>query len=521
MSRLLLVLTPHRDDFDSWLKPTWSIKRVPPFGLYYIREYLRSKGHQCDVLDCRRLIQERQTNDFVSVVAEHIKQTCPDVVGINAITATMPWAEMLCKGIRNTYPGPIILGGVHPSVESLLTLQTLTDADAICIGPGEEICLDVLDRGNLNPSIPGLLIRGHEDCYVKRDPEMHIDKYPFPHWEGYYTQLQAHLTGWMSQAWYAMTSRSCPYSCRFCASDWSKPVRLHSAEYVIDMFQTVSKNVDELLLCDDTIAINRERIERICRGIMGKGIRWACMIRANQADEDLLKLMKEAGCYYIGFGIESGSQRVLDILNKRTTVDMNHSAILLANKLGFYLTTSYMIGVPDETNEDMQATLAFMKNHRCNGLGIGVFRPLPGSSFYKELRDKYDLSDWENLGNFSELPKQDFSKGNIPYWYDKAISLAYATQFACVTSDVYKKNRVLIDEMAKRTPVRVQSGDDYRSSTFKPLNAFGFYSLIERPCIELYLSSPYVIRRCLKSIVRRLARVHMLKRILWRYRGND
>lgn len=526
-NKLLLILPPHRTDLNSFYKPSWSIVRIPPIGLFAIKMYLEGKGHIVDILDCRRAIFESKTNDFVKLVIEKIKTTQPDVVGVNAITAIMPNAKIICDAVKENFPNiPVVFGSVHPSVEPNLTLQEIQSIDAVCVGAGEEVCLDIVNGLNWN-SIPGLMLR--DGTYTKREPERNLDKYPFPRWPEYYSQFSTHLTGWAFRGTYAMTSRSCPYSCKFCASDWSKPIRFHSAEYVIEMAKGLTQgyNVDGILFADDTIALNRTRIEKICEGFINRqifypytNIRWVGSLRADQVDKDLLTLMKKAGCYHIGIGMESGSDRILKVIDKRTTTEMNRLAVKTANDIGLSLTLSFILGIPTETVEDMNQTINFMKEVRCNGIGVGTFRPLPGSPFYRVFEKTPYLRDWENLGNFSIPPKAlfcDVSRNTFTKKCDEAFNLAYATQWTGVTEDVYAKNKELIHSIAKKASIRVCFGEDYRSINHKKLRIYSFNTILERTAISIYLKLPFIIRRQIKLFVEKLTRIKQLKWLLWRF----
>ena len=538
MAKILLVLPPHKADLNSFLKPYWSVIKIPPIGLFLLKAYLESKGHEAKIADCRRFITEGKNNDYVSMVLKKIKEFKPDVIGINAITAIFNNAKTICNGIKEKYPQtPVILGGVHPSVEPQLSLEECKSADAVCIGAGEEVCLDILNQSSI-AGIKGLMVQGRESKeYTPRKPEMNLDKYPFLSYPEYYSQVSVHLTGWISKAIYTMTSRSCPYSCKFCASDWSKPARFHSTEYTIEMTKELSKNVNEVLFSDDTIALNRVRLENICEGFISNKIfypytekRWVASLRANQVDKGLLSLMKASGCQHIGIGIESGSNRMLEIINKKTTVEANRQAVKTAKEVGLGVTLSFIIGMPEETKEDMEMTINFMKESYCNGLGVGTFRPLPGSPFYKEFREngseevKEYLRDWDNLGNFSIPPKHLFCQANrttLTRMLDKAYNLAYANQWNIVSDSLYNNNKELVKNIAKKTPVRVCYGDNYPSHNHKKIRVVSFNMVIERTSIWLYLRLPSKLQRQVKLTVERLTRIKSLKWLLWRYSDTD
>jgi len=399
--KILFILPPHASDFFSFKDPSWGIIRIPPFSLISLGSYLYGKGYTVKIVDCRELIYKHKTNNYIPFLLEIVNDFRPEVVGINILTALFYEARRISFKLKSKFPDiTLIVGGPHPSVEPLLTFKQNQYIDAICIGPGEEVCLDILS-GKIITNIPGLMHREYIENFIYRSPEIDIDKFPFPNYDlvnkEYYTDFTLNtLTGWGFKGIATLTSRSCPYSCKFCASDWSKPFRYHSADYVISLAKYLSTyKIDAITFIDDTLAAIKERLNKICEGFIREKIfwpysnlRWFAAIRANQADPDILKQMKDAGCFGVSVGIESGSDRMLKVLNKITTVEMNKRAYKYINEAGLYLGASFMLGIPGETYEDMCETIAFIKETNSNSKGLGIFRPLPGSPFYDEFIKK-------------------------------------------------------------------------------------------------------------------------------------
>ena len=191
MDRMLLILPPHKSDYNTYTKPAWAIVRVPPISLLAVGSYIHANGYEVRIIDCRELIMTHQTNDYMQYITEAIDDFKPDVIGINILTALFPEAVKIAREIKHYSPDSLIIaGGVHPSVEPELTFKQNPYIDAICIGAGEEVSLDIMEGKELN-SIPGLMLRNHIGEYVKREMNMDIDKYPFPNYdlvnESYYT----------------------------------------------------------------------------------------------------------------------------------------------------------------------------------------------------------------------------------------------------------------------------------------------------------------------------------------------
>ena len=533
---MLLVLPPHRENVDSFLKPWWSAERTPPIGILTIASYLRSRGHQVVTLDSRQIIYEYKTNDPSSIILNKIESFSPDIVGINVITANFDSAKYLCQRIRSQFKTPIILGGVHPSVLPQLTLEQIPEADMVCVGAGEEVCLELLDG---NKQTPGLYTRNCE--FIPSEPLLNIDKYPFPELSEYYTKFSSNnCGGWGFSGASVLTSRGCPYSCNFCGSSWSKPIRYHSPEYVVEftkhLFNTLP--IEFITYLDDTMALNRDRLIKICEGFIHEKIyypyttrRWmAGGIRANQADLEILQLMHRAGCFHVGVGVESGCDKSLATLNKKTTVEMNRRACELVKQAKLSLSVSCMMGIPGETEEDARQTTEFLRNLNCNSRGIGTFRPMPGSPFYAEFSQTTDselkayLQDWTNLGNLNLPPKYlfcDMDRKTFMRIYDETVNMIYAHQWVTVQDNIYQKDKELVTEIARRRPIRICNGDNYYSTMHIPLKPWSWFNLLEDAAIWMNMHLPYAIQRPLRSFMARLTRVKLLKPFLWRYTDND
>lgn len=492
MSKMLFILPPHVSDFNLVKAHSWDISRIPPMGPLTIMSYLHEKQHAVALVDCREIIVQYGTRDYIPIVLDRIKAFRPDVVGINILTALVPEAAKISDAVRKTFPHIFqVAGGTHPSVEPEITMTQMEGLDAICIGAGEEVCLELLE-GNQPEGIQGLYVRGREERYVRRPVEMNIDKYPFPNYGlanlDYYTGRNWKTAFcWLTRSLSAVTSRSCPYSCKFCASDWSKPFRYHSAEYVVELVKYLaSHDIDTISFWDDTMLFSKERMQEICVGLLKSKLflprgrlKWRASSRANQLDKEILTLMRAAGCFHVAIGIESGSDRMLQVINKKSTVELNRSACAMVKDAGIDLGAAFMVGIPTETVEDMEMTLRFIKEIDCNATGGGCFRPLPGSPFYKSFTesgvlDKHSL-DWGNLGNFSMVSDHvycDTDRETYEKYSAKLLELTYGRQWATVHESDIKDCMGTVEKMAETLVVKVAAGLNYESSRHHDLRTF-------------------------------------------------
>jgi radical SAM superfamily enzyme YgiQ (UPF0313 family) len=379
-------------------------------------------------------------------------------------------------------------------VEPLLTFRQNPFLDAVCIGAGEEVCLDIMD-GKTMKAIKGLMRRDCPGAFEKRTVDDDIDKYPFPDFStfnvDFYLDLSLAPPGWVCKHFPVMTSRGCPYSCKFCASEWSKPVRLHSPEYVVDLARHVSSlDIDVICILDDTISASRDRLERICEGFLESRLfwphgrlRWYAMIRADQVDPSMLKLMKKAGCFSLHIGVESGSDRMLKLIDKRTSTDLNGKACAYVKEAGLHLSTSYIIGFPGETEPEMLKTISFMEHQgSSNTRWFFPLQCLPGSPFFYELIETGRLSkedmNWPNLSELFNVPELlfcDVARDRFKELLDQGSQIAYSQgRFVSIFGDTFLKHPEMMAEIVKdgTLEVRVCQSDNYESSTHIPIDEF-------------------------------------------------
>jgi len=195
-----------------------------------------------------------------------------------------------------------------------------------------------------------------------------------------------------------MTSRNCPFSCRFCYNLVEHGYLSHSPERVLaEIGSLADRNIDTIEIMDDTFTIHRKRVERILDGIIKAGfdIDFRIRSRVNLIDDALLRRLKEAGLRAISFGMESGSNRVLELMDKKTTVPMNGNAARLTKKHRIICHTTWIAGFPGETWDDLEKTFAFIRTMLPTTFNITRLIPLPGTYVYNEAKRNGSLvGDW-------------------------------------------------------------------------------------------------------------------------------
>jgi len=377
---------------------------APPFGILYLASALRQAGFSV------RLIHERGSTAAISNVVERVVRERPLMVGLSTLTGpSLAPTLQVSRQIRNACDIPIVWGGFHPT---MLPEQTLASGcvDVAVIGEGEETVVDLaasLAQGGLREQalggIPGIAFRagGQTVLTGRRRLLPDLDRYR-PEWElldirsyffgdrHFYSDLGSKLTAPVVAS--VITSRGCPWRCGYCYNQFvnARSFRAHSAERVIADIEALKARygVSALIFEDDCFFADRERGLAIVRRL---GIPWGTSIRASEIVRWGSAFVGElAGlqCQEVRIGAESGSQRMLDLVEKDITVEQIEKAVELCASHGIRTTLSFMIGFPDETREDIDATFALMDRLEAKGAAVavngpGIYLPWPGTALYE------------------------------------------------------------------------------------------------------------------------------------------
>lgn len=350
-------------------------------GLAYIGAYLKSRSHRVDLIDLRAL------SGWPEVESEMAKHS-PDVFGIYFNTPNYNNA-LKCAAIAKGCGKTVAAGGPHASIDPESLLST-GHVDHVITGEGEisfARLVESLERGER----PERLIKGESV------PD--LDSLPFPDRELYDLKKIVHPVGnfpFIDNGLILLTSRGCPYNCAFCQplgrNMFGAGVRFRSTDNVLDELESVIKNygVRYVSFQDDTFTVRKEWVLELCDKMLKRGIsvQWSAQSRVDTFDEDLARAMKRAGCACIFFGFESGSQRMLDFLNKGIKVEQSVRAAEICRKHGMIIFADYMIGIPTETREDLDMTLSFIKTVTPELPSPTYFTPIPGCDLFKYCADR-------------------------------------------------------------------------------------------------------------------------------------
>ena len=285
--------------------------------------------------------------------------------------------------------------------------------------------------------IKGVFFPG-KNLIEKADVISDLDKLPFPDWDlvdkAFYTQPSHQISNVILHKVMPVTfGRGCMYRCNFCAHNCFLYARCHTPEYFIKKMEWVSHQcgINTFIIQDSSIGNFRNIWKEVCHKLIEQGTpyQWWANLRANQVDEDFLRLLKEAGCIKLFFGFESGSQRILDKMNKRITVEQCRQAALLCHKIRIPFYTSYIVNYFGETEEDLELTEQLILETQPTSLAINKFSPVPGSIDYDNNTSLInphikDIHDWTKLGMLN-LPVLfgNMSQERFEYWYNHLRSL--------------------------------------------------------------------------------------------------
>ncbi len=349
-----------------------------PLSLGYIAAYLEKNGVTVIIID------QLAGDDFKETIAAFR----PDVVGITGTTPLINDSYEIADYCRSKKV-ITVMGGVHVTT---FPKEATRHCDIVVVGEGEKAMLDIA-KGTINSGI--IEYPFPENLDEIPPPARHLMKMD------YYLRTKDRIAGThlffvppFSKVAALMTSRGCPYKCVFCHNSWRRaPLRFHSPAHVIDEIKTLYNQygVNAVFFFDDDLFANKSRLKEICRLIRHENlpIIWGCQGRSDDISEEILLTVREAGCRQINFGLESGSQRILNLLkNSTVSIEQNKRAIDLCKKMGVLTWGTFMIGNPGETMEDIRLTRNFIRKSNLDGAMVHITTPFPGTKLWSYYEEK-------------------------------------------------------------------------------------------------------------------------------------
>jgi anaerobic magnesium-protoporphyrin IX monomethyl ester cyclase len=388
----------------------------PPIGIMSLSAVLKRAGHECVMFD--QANPETPSN----VIIEEILRQRPDLVGLSFLSTTSyPYAKILARQIRAADAHvPLAFGGVFATLNAQLVKLQCPEVDFVCRGDGEQLILDLLERLDDPVTVSGLTWNrdGQAIHNPDRPLDRNLDQWPFPDRESlpldFVESMPLDVPAVLSMERFTtmQTSRGCPWPCVFCdipifnEGKW----RSRSAQHVVAEFKHLQElGYGAVYFVDDHFLLQPRRIEAICGGINEAGvtIQWGCEGRVDSTAQHLFPAMAKAHCRTIMFGIESGSQKVLDRLKKEQTLEEVETAVNNAKRSGIEIVHGFfVVGTPDETVEDMRATFDFASKLRLDTFGFNRLCVYRGTPLWHEYLSRGlvdDANDWFKYFKCSEI----------------------------------------------------------------------------------------------------------------------
>lgn len=399
-SKIVLVNPPVVESEPEWLEQLGS--KLPFLGICSLAAYTRQHGFETVLVDAYNLGMDTST------AVERVLEFKPTHVGITAMTFTIALAGEFARQLKRKAPHVItIIGGNHVTALPETTLQEYPDFDIGVLGEGEETLVEILKLPSEKVYLGQVkgIIFWDAAKHLKRTggrPQIkELDSLPFPAWDmlpGFPWFYKPTPTNFKKLPVASLvTSRGCPYHCTFCdRSVFGNTCRWFSSRYILRMIKELKARyaVREVCFYDDTFTAHRKRLVELCEGLLAEQVKisWSCLGRVDFVDEELLALMKRAGCWLISYGIESASQEILDLYEKKTTAEQVKRAVEATKRAGIKARGFFIIGGPLETEATVDELKELLDMVPLDDIHLSFFTPIPGSRLYEDA-ERYGTFD--------------------------------------------------------------------------------------------------------------------------------
>lgn len=434
----------------------------PPLGLGYIASSLRLAGHEVEILDCTFLEEEEARGRAIASGAE--------VVGIYSMVSMQNEALRFARLLRKR-SDLLMAGGPQASSDPI---PFLNDFDLAVVGEGEETVLEILrafEDGSDISSVKGIAYRrgrfggsapnprelkDPQGGPMMTEPRPHredLDQIPFPARDLF--PNEEYISYWRRRFGRAcaavITTRGCPFSCEFCSrSVFGTSYRERSPGNVLDEVEEVlDLGYDQIHFADDVFTLNRDRVLDICQKIRddGPSFGWECLGRVDSIDPLVALAMREAGCERVLFGIESGSDPILRLMNKKITVEDARRAVSAARDAGLKTGAFFILCYPGETCDTVLDTLRFATHLPLDYLSFTMPHPLPGTPLYDRLRERMDSDASDDVAVFdAEFSKRKMRfavlKGEVQFGIKRHLGRAaplLLVPFEAATDEIFRR----------------------------------------------------------------------------------
>lgn len=394
-----------------------------PIYLAYTAAVLEKAGIDVVVVDA--VAQDYDSDKFVA----RVKQENPEVCFLESATPSIAQDLKNANRIKSELGIKVFLMGVHPTIFHGKILKKNPGIDGIIRGEFEYTARDIA-MGIAYNEILGLSYNSETGVKVNEDrPYIEdLDSLPFPAWHKFnWDKYESHL--YVSPSMWIISSRGCPFKCSFCVWPdlmYGHKQRYRSAKNVVDEIETLINkyHVKEVRFDDDTFALRKSHVMDICDEIMKRGIhkkiRWACFGHASRDDIEMYSKLKEAGCFRVDFGIESGSPKIQEMVSKNLDIEKVKRTVSICKQVGLEVYCDFMIGFPFEDEQDIKKTINLALGLDTDLIQASFVIPYPGTRMYNEGIEKDYLIypyEWEKYDCNHALIKTVLTQKEVENYY--------------------------------------------------------------------------------------------------------
>jgi len=415
----------------------------PPIALMLLSGYLKRHGICAKVIDAVLKEQVRnkkfyEMSDLLLERAEEntlreVSQSDTDIIGIGCYTPEYTEVNNLAGKIKFVKPGAkIIVGGVHPTLYPFDFLGKQSFFDFVVIGEGEETLLELVQSIRNNRTdlsyVPGIgyYDREKEEIVITEGRKVRddLDEVSYPDYDDlnmdFYVRASPYaIRGVFTRSFYILSSRGCPGRCTFCVAkklrghQVGRPIRQRSPGSLFNEIIHLRENfnIDSFYFIDDLFTLNKNSVHEFCDLIIKERapLIWGCSSRVDTVDYDTLRVMRDAGCVQIDFGVEKGSDQALRDLKKGITVSQIKKAFADCRSLGIRTFANMLVNTPGETEKDLNDITALLNEIKPSIVSVNIFTPYPGCEIYDEYcqplgKDEYYLLSEPPLNLIDKMP---------------------------------------------------------------------------------------------------------------------
>ncbi len=408
-----------------------------PYGLFAIGAEALRAGHKVKILNLSSYPWSKVESIIAALDA--------DVFGMSCWTANRRGVRLVADAIKDKHPkSMVVVGGPHATPLGPELLAHYDSVDLVCVGESDRTFLEIVEkvsRGESTKKIAGTVYRADDGKIITAEERKNIanlDDLASPHhW------FDTHIM---------MTSRGCPWACTFCGAEtsWGRGFRANSIDYVLDAMESVSKRlpVKMIQIKDDTFTTNKKRVLELCKRMQEKkmGFFWSCDTRVDLLSDELLREMRLAGCQRLSLGVESGSQRILNLIDKKITPQEIIESTELAKKYGIKVRYYMMLGNRGETKESFEETLAFLDRAQPHEYVFSCLSIYPGTRDFHDAekagwlsRNVYFDGDFQELKTPYDASEEDMKIMNEWFYANSGLRVGH--------KDGAKEYRAILDRL--------------------------------------------------------------------------